>query len=79
MTYHEYRIVDVDRDETVYGSGTYASITFQKGPVAEAGKNGIFIEDPLQTCSDAFRRAILLAGKTSLRLRRSRRRYGRCK
>jgi hypothetical protein len=43
--YHEYRVKDVD------GSAVFAAISFQKGPVQESGKNGIFIEDLLNICA----------------------------
>jgi hypothetical protein len=49
--YHEYRVVDADADESGQGKRIFASIVFQKGPVKEAGKNGIFIEDLLQICA----------------------------
>ena len=44
--YHEYRVKPVDGDQ----NPPFAKISFQKGPVAESGKNGIFIEDLLQIC-----------------------------
>ena len=47
--YHEYLVSDVAVNENGM-SGIYAHIKFQKGPVAESGKNGIFIEDLLQIC-----------------------------
>ena len=48
--YHEYRIVGAVAGEVCDLSPLFAEIKFQKGPVAESGKNGIFIEDLLQIC-----------------------------
>ena len=45
--YHEYIVCTVDTENQV---PPFADIKFQKGPVAIAGKNGIFIEDLLQIC-----------------------------
>jgi len=43
--YHEYAIRDVEGDKPAH-----TIVKFQKGPVAEAGRNGIFMEDLLQIC-----------------------------
>jgi hypothetical protein len=48
--YHEYQVVAVGSPEAVLRQ-PYAEIRFQKGPVKEAGKNGIFIEDLLHICA----------------------------
>lgn len=45
--YHYYTIGDVDAEPL---SEPYAIVRFQNGPVKEAGKNGIFIEDLLAIC-----------------------------
>ena len=47
--YHEYRVVDSSGDDQK-PCHEYAYVRFQKGPIKEAGKNGIFIEDLLQIC-----------------------------
>ena len=46
--YHEYRVCQVVPEG--HPSAVLADIKFQKGPVAEKGKNGIFMEDLLQIC-----------------------------
>jgi hypothetical protein len=43
--YHQYEVCPVDSD-----SRRFALINFQKGPVKEAGVNGIFMEDLLHIC-----------------------------
>ena len=50
--YHDYAIQQVGEEEFPRGEHikVYSHIQFQKGPVAKAGKNGIFIEDLLQIC-----------------------------
>ena len=45
--YHHYEIIPAGDTER---TAPYAVFPFQNGPVAEAGKNGIFIEDLLQIC-----------------------------
>ena len=45
--YHEYIVSTSDAENQV---PPFAEIQFQKGPVAESGKNGIFMEDLLQIC-----------------------------
>ena len=45
--YHSYEIIPAS---DIARTAPYCFINFQKGPVAEAGKNGIFIEDLLQIC-----------------------------
>lgn len=49
--YHEYLVKPVDGDQ----NPPFAKISFQKGPVAEAGKNGIFMEDLLEICRHRLR------------------------
>ena len=46
--YHQYRVCAVVPEG--HPSAIFAEISFQKGPVAEAGKNGIFMEDLLGIC-----------------------------
>ena len=46
--YHQYRVCAVVPAE--HPQAIFADISFQKGPVAEAGKNGIFMEDLLEIC-----------------------------
>ena len=45
--YHEYLVGTVDSESQ---EPPFAEIKFQKGPVAESGANGIFMEDLLQIC-----------------------------
>jgi hypothetical protein len=45
--YHEYLVSTSDAENQI---PPFAEVKFQKGPVAESGKNGIFIEDLLQIC-----------------------------
>ena len=45
--YHQYIVAPVSPE--IPGQA-FATIDFQKGPVAEAGKNGIFMEDLLEIC-----------------------------
>lgn len=48
--YHNYNVVNVDHAKEGAEYTVYALIKFQKGPVAENGVNGIFMEDLLQIC-----------------------------
>jgi hypothetical protein len=51
--YHEYYISnakDIDSDNVV--AGEYGHVKFQKGPVAENGVNGCFMEDLLAIVKD---------------------------
>lgn len=45
--YHHYEIVPAGETDR---TAPYCLIGFQKGPVAESGKNGIFMEDLLEIC-----------------------------
>ena len=47
--YHEYNVSAVPENPE-WPNPLFATIRFQKGPVAESGKNGIFMEDLLQIC-----------------------------
>lgn len=47
--FHEYEILPVAASEDLKRP-PFATISFQKGPVQEFGKNGIFMEDLLQIC-----------------------------
>lgn len=44
--FHEYDIVSVQTEDI------FSTIRFQKGPIKEAGVNGIFIEDLIAICID---------------------------
>ena len=48
--HHEYKVVGLDHAKDGAEHTAYAQIKFQKGPVAENGVNGIFMEDLLQIC-----------------------------
>lgn len=43
--HHKYEVCDIEAPHA-----PYTTVYFQKGPVKEAGKNGIFIEDLLAIC-----------------------------
>lgn len=50
--YHEYRVVrrqpePVGQEST---APVFSTVSFQKGPVAESGVNGVFMEDLLEIC-----------------------------
>lgn len=45
--YHHYLVSTADEENQV---PPFAEVKFQKGPVAENGVNGIFMEDLLQIC-----------------------------
>lgn len=45
--YHHYFVSTADEKNQV---PPFAEVKFQKGPVAESGVNGIFMEDLLQIC-----------------------------
>ena len=47
--YHQYRVVQAN-EHPDWPQAIFAEIKFQKGPVKEEGKNGIFIEDLLHIC-----------------------------
>lgn len=53
--YHEYNVVNVDHAKDGAECTVYALVKFQKGPVAENGVNGIFMEDLLQICRHRLR------------------------
>ena len=51
--HHEYVVTDVEETNEAVALGdcaVFASVSFQKGPVKEAGKNGCFMEDLLHIC-----------------------------
>lgn len=49
--HHEYQVKNVNPYFTATSTeAPYAVVKFQKGPVAENGVNGIFMEDLLQIC-----------------------------
>jgi len=49
--YHNYQVTSANPDDTATTKESpYALVKFQKGPVAENGVNGIFMEDLLQIC-----------------------------
>lgn len=49
--HHEYQVKNVNPSFTSTSTeAPYAVVKFQKGPVAENGVNGIFMEDLLQIC-----------------------------
>lgn len=58
--HHEYQVVGGVQSPNDWPKPIYAKVSFQRGPVAESGQNGLFMEDLLQIV--AHRLACFQAG-----------------